>query len=148
MTRSGPPCGGGEHEGLRVARAGQVGGQLVNDGPGQPDRAAACAGLGRPEPQHAPDLGDDLRDLDRPPEQVDATTAQAGQLPDAQAAIAGDQDQGAVARGDHVGQPGGLGWVRNRISSRSTLGSGTRRHGVCMTIPASTAAAMTLPRSW
>ena len=37
---------------------------------------------------------------------------------------------------------------RNRISLRSILGSGTRRHGVCGIMPASTAAAMTLLRSW
>ena len=32
---------------------------------------------------------------------------------------------------------------RNRISFRSILGSGTRRHGVCGIMPASTAAAIT-----
>jgi hypothetical protein len=37
---------------------------------------------------------------------------------------------------------------RNRISFRSILGKGTRRHGVCGIMPASTAAAMTLLRSW
>jgi hypothetical protein len=55
-----------------------------------------------------PHLGDDLRHLDRPPEQVDPTTAQPGQLPDAQATVGGDQDQGAVAGHDQVGQPGDL----------------------------------------
>ena len=69
----------------------------------------------------------------------------APQLPDAQAAVGADQDQGAVTLGDGAGQGGDLGRGRNRICSRSTLGSGTREWA---SMPASTAAPMTLPRSW
>jgi hypothetical protein len=71
-----------------------VRGQLLNDRPGQPDRPPTGAGLGRPEPQHTPGLGDDLGDLDRSPEQINTSAAQAGQLADAQATVGGDHDQG------------------------------------------------------
>jgi hypothetical protein len=79
-----------------------VRGQLLNDRPGQPDRPPTGPGLGRPEPDHSPGFGDDLGDLDRSPEQIDTTTAQAGQLPDTQATVGGDQDQDAITRVDHV----------------------------------------------
>jgi hypothetical protein len=90
--------------------------------------------------QHAPELDHNLGHRDHPEQQVDAAAAQPGQLPDAQAAVGAGQDQGAVASMDRVGQGGDLGRVRNRISSRSTLGSGTRRHGDWPSMPASTAA--------
>jgi hypothetical protein len=54
---------------------------------------------------------------DRPPEQIDTTAAQPGQLPDAQATVGGDQDQGAVARVDHLGQPGDLGLAAHLAGS-------------------------------
>ena len=98
-----------EDECLRVVRVGQVRGQLLDHEPGQPDRAPAGPGLGRPDVQHAPDLNHDLGHLDRPTQQVDAAAAQPGQLPDAQPAVGGDQDQRAVARADRVGQGGDLG---------------------------------------
>jgi hypothetical protein len=59
-----------------------------------------------------------------------------------------EQDQRPILRRDGIGQLLYLGGERNRISFRSILGKGTRRHGVCGIMPASTAAAMTLLRSW
>jgi hypothetical protein len=86
-----------------------VGGQLLDHEAGQPDRAPAGPGLGRPDVQHAPDLDHDLGHRDRPAQQVDAAAAQPGQLPDAQPAVGADQDQGAAAGRDGVGQGGDLG---------------------------------------
>ena len=58
--------------------------------------------------QPATNLGDDLGDLHHAPQQVDPAAAQAGQLPDAQAIVGADQDEGAVAQADGVGQAGDL----------------------------------------
>jgi hypothetical protein len=143
-----PALRGREHKGVRWGRRCQVGGQLLDHGPGESDGAAAGAGLGRPYAQPATHLGNDLGDLDRASQQVDPAAAQAGQLPDPQAAVGADQDQGAIAGADGVGEPGDLDRVRNRISSRSILGRGTRWHGDWAIMPASTVAASTLPRRW
>jgi hypothetical protein len=59
--------------------------------------------------QHPADLHHDLDHLDGPPQQVHPASPQPGQLPDPQAAVRADQDQGAVARDDRVGQGGDLG---------------------------------------
>jgi hypothetical protein len=66
--------------------------------------APAGPGLGWPDVQHATDLHDDLGHRDRPAQQADAAPAQPGQLPDAQTTVGADQDQGAVASLDRVGQ--------------------------------------------
>jgi hypothetical protein len=52
-----------------------VGGQLLDHGAGEPDGAAAGAGLGWPYPQAAANLGDDLGDLDRALKQIDSAAA-------------------------------------------------------------------------
>src|SRR4029453_14330041 len=66
---------GREDEGVRWGRRCQVSGQLRHDGAGEPDGAAAGAGLGWPYAQSATDLGDDLGDLDRASQQVDPAAA-------------------------------------------------------------------------
>jgi single-strand DNA-binding protein len=104
-----PTLGCREHEGVRVARPGQVRGQLLDHEPGQPNRAPAGPGLEWPDVQHASDLDHDLGHLDGPAQQIDAAAAQPGQLPDPQAAVGAHQDQGAVAGPDGVGQGGDLG---------------------------------------
>jgi hypothetical protein len=110
--------------------------------------APAAAGLGRPDVQHAQDLHHDLGHLDRAAQQVHPTAAQPGQLPDPQAPVGADQHQRPVARVDGVARVATSAGVRKRISSRSTLGSGTRRQGDWPSMPASTAAPSTLPSSW
>jgi hypothetical protein len=70
---------------------------------GQLDHPGRLGSLAARSAAH-PELGDDLGHLDRPPEQVDPAPAEAGQFPNAQAAVGGDQDQGAVARLDAIGQ--------------------------------------------
>jgi hypothetical protein len=104
--------------------------------------------FGRPHEQLAADLDHDLGHVHRPAQQVDPAAAQPGQLPDAQAAVGADQDQRPVALTDGVGQLGDLGRVKDRISSRSTLGSRTVRHGDRGTMSAFTAAVRVRPRSW
>lgn len=83
--------------------------QLGYHAAGQADRAAAGAGLGQTAAELALDLGDDLGDLDGAAQQVDAAAGQAGELTDTQAPVGADQDQGAIARVDRIGQAGDLG---------------------------------------
>jgi hypothetical protein len=83
--------------------------QLLDHAAGQAHGAAAGAGLGQAATEAALDLGDDLGHLDRAAEQVDAAAGQASQLPDAQAPVGGDQDQGAIAGIYSVGEAGDLG---------------------------------------
>jgi hypothetical protein len=89
----------------------EVRGQLLHHEPRQPDGAPPGPGLGRAGVELAADLNDDLGDVDRAAKQVDAATAQAGQLPHPQAAVGAEQHQGAVARADGVGQAGDLGRI-------------------------------------
>jgi hypothetical protein len=70
-----PTLRGGEHEGVRRTLRCQVGGQLLDYGPGQADGAAAGAGLGWPYAQPATYFRDDLGDLDRASQQVDPAAA-------------------------------------------------------------------------
>ena len=97
-------------------------------GAGRP--SAGRRGLGRPEVQVAPRLGDDLDHLNRAALQVDPAPAQP-LTPDARPPEGPEQDQrpepGRIASANFQTSAG----ERNRISWRSILGSGTRRHGVC-----------------
>jgi hypothetical protein len=88
-----------------------VGGQLLHHYPWQPDGAPPGPGLGWAGVELAVDLNDDLGDVDCALHQVDAATAQAGQLPHAQPSVGAEQHQGSVARADGVGQAGDLGRV-------------------------------------
>jgi hypothetical protein len=83
----------GEHQLLGRARPGHALGQRLNHEPRQTNHPPAGAGLGRPEMQVAPRLGDDLDHLDRAALQVDPTPAQPGHLTDAQPAEGPEQDR-------------------------------------------------------
>jgi hypothetical protein len=63
-------------------------------------------------PCHSTTRNDDLRNVDRTAQQIDAAATQAGRLPHAQAAVGAEQHQGSVARADGVGQAGDLGRVQ------------------------------------
>jgi hypothetical protein len=93
-----------EHEGVQVARPGQVRGQLLDHKARQPHRAPAGPGLGWPDVQHATDLHDDLGHRDRPAQQVDAVPAQPGQLPDAQTTVGAMAAQPSQATSTNEGQ--------------------------------------------
>ncbi|MDP9070488.1 MAG: hypothetical protein M3N68_04245 [Actinomycetota bacterium] len=75
-------------------------------------------------------------------------TPEPRQLAQAEAAVGGDEDQGAVRGSMASARRATSAGSRKRISWTSTLGSGTRRQGERAITPASTAAPIALPRSW
>jgi hypothetical protein len=83
--------------------------QRSSDEPRQPDSPAPGSGLRKPEEQLAFHFGHDLGHGDRAAQQVDATSAQARQLTDPQAAVRADQHQRSIQRSDGVGQRDDLG---------------------------------------
>jgi hypothetical protein len=80
--------------------------------------------------------------------EVDLGAAQAGQLAEAQPAVAATRTsaryRGSIASASRAISMG----ARDRISSRSMRGSSMRRHGVWASSPASTAPRITLLSVW
>jgi hypothetical protein len=105
------------------------GGQLLHHYPWQPDGAPPGPGLGWAGVQLAVDLNDDLRDVDRAAQQVDAAAAQVGQLPHSQAAVGAQQHQGSVVGANGVGQAGDLGRVQEAHLLALDLGQPDRPAG-------------------
>jgi hypothetical protein len=94
------------------------------------------------------DLHDDLGDVDRAAQQVDAAAAQAGQLSHAQPAVGAEQHQGSVARANGVGQASDLGRVQEAHLLALDLGQPDRPAGRAGIMSASTAAVRVRPSSW
>jgi hypothetical protein len=68
-----------------------VGGQLLHHGARQPDSAPPSSGLGWAGVELTANLNNDLGDVNGAAQQIDAVTAQAGQLADAQPAVGAEQ---------------------------------------------------------
>ncbi|HZA78107.1 MAG TPA: hypothetical protein VE623_17120 [Acidimicrobiales bacterium] len=105
-----PAAGAGEHRRIPAGRG--VGRQVVfelsGDGGGDGDGASAGLGLGIAAHDVAVDLDGVLDDPNGAGVEVDLGAAQAGQLAEAQPAVAGHENQRPVSGVDRVGEPGDL----------------------------------------